>query len=410
MKKQGSGKIVNMSSTAFLLGVPMFLHYATSKAAIVGLTRSISRELGEFNITVYGDLTNTITGPTGLIINSGNSIDLNGTIASDAPCSSAIDNAFVRFIINSSSNTYYCPSQAGSVTNTTGNFYNCTWDTTGIPAAMYDITMESWKSYYNNGSDIQYDAINITRTTVLNAANVTPEVEGWGINKTFFVNVTDPEDNATVRLWIKQTAGTWAQVGSSQLCDNCTNQTLNWTYEFTFTDVSTTDGWEFKFNATDGEGNSYSTTGSDYIDDQYFTVEKNDVNIIYISGNETITNKTSSAHFIVLLNDTDRGVIVTSPAASTAFNVTINYDNYTLDGTNNTNATGYAHYYFTASCTYDKGKQKWRAYIPSSDSYFRSNPTSAYNVTLDIYCPEFNVTSITTPTEAFQYKPFGVIS
>ena len=52
MKRQGSGKIINISSGSWFIGAPMLLHYVTSKAAIAGLTRAISRELGEFNINV----------------------------------------------------------------------------------------------------------------------------------------------------------------------------------------------------------------------------------------------------------------------------------------------------------------------------------------------------------------------
>ena len=33
-------------------GIPYFLHYVSSKAAIVGMTRALARELGEWNIAV----------------------------------------------------------------------------------------------------------------------------------------------------------------------------------------------------------------------------------------------------------------------------------------------------------------------------------------------------------------------
>jgi NAD(P)-dependent dehydrogenase (short-subunit alcohol dehydrogenase family) len=44
MKRQRSGKIVNTSSATVPSGVPGFLHYVSSKAAIVGLTRALARE------------------------------------------------------------------------------------------------------------------------------------------------------------------------------------------------------------------------------------------------------------------------------------------------------------------------------------------------------------------------------
>jgi NAD(P)-dependent dehydrogenase (short-subunit alcohol dehydrogenase family) len=52
MKKQGKGKIINMGSTSFIGAAGLFAHYITSKAAIIGLTRALARELGDYNINV----------------------------------------------------------------------------------------------------------------------------------------------------------------------------------------------------------------------------------------------------------------------------------------------------------------------------------------------------------------------
>jgi 3-oxoacyl-[acyl-carrier protein] reductase len=56
MKERRYGKIINTSSMTVPSGIPGFLHYVSSKAAIVGFTRALARELGEWNICV-----NTIT-------------------------------------------------------------------------------------------------------------------------------------------------------------------------------------------------------------------------------------------------------------------------------------------------------------------------------------------------------------
>ncbi len=56
MKQQNYGKIINVSSMTVPDGTPGFAHYVSSKAAILGLTRALARELGEWNIAV-----NTIT-------------------------------------------------------------------------------------------------------------------------------------------------------------------------------------------------------------------------------------------------------------------------------------------------------------------------------------------------------------
>jgi 3-oxoacyl-[acyl-carrier protein] reductase len=52
MKEQKSGKIVNISSSTAYWGTPNFLHYVASKAALIGMTRSLAREVGEFGICV----------------------------------------------------------------------------------------------------------------------------------------------------------------------------------------------------------------------------------------------------------------------------------------------------------------------------------------------------------------------
>ncbi len=52
MRRHRWGRIINVSSAAFLMGRPNYLHYTTSKAAVVGMTRSLARELGSDGITV----------------------------------------------------------------------------------------------------------------------------------------------------------------------------------------------------------------------------------------------------------------------------------------------------------------------------------------------------------------------
>ncbi len=52
MKKQGYGKIVTISSSTIHMGVPMFLHYVSSKGAVDAMTRAMARELGDDGIRV----------------------------------------------------------------------------------------------------------------------------------------------------------------------------------------------------------------------------------------------------------------------------------------------------------------------------------------------------------------------
>lgn len=52
MRKSGGGSIINIASLAATYGMPYGLHYTTSKAAVIGLSRGLSRELGRDNIRV----------------------------------------------------------------------------------------------------------------------------------------------------------------------------------------------------------------------------------------------------------------------------------------------------------------------------------------------------------------------
>jgi 3-oxoacyl-[acyl-carrier protein] reductase/(S)-1-phenylethanol dehydrogenase len=47
-----SGRIVNMTSTVNWLMIPNYVHYITTKAAVIGFTRGLANELGEHGITV----------------------------------------------------------------------------------------------------------------------------------------------------------------------------------------------------------------------------------------------------------------------------------------------------------------------------------------------------------------------
>src|SRR5579864_7069311 len=52
MRQAGAGSIVNIASLAATYGMPFGLHYTASKAAVIGLTRGLARELGRDRIRV----------------------------------------------------------------------------------------------------------------------------------------------------------------------------------------------------------------------------------------------------------------------------------------------------------------------------------------------------------------------
>lgn len=52
MKSSGYGRIINIASSTVSICFPDLVHYITAKAGVMGMTRAMSVELGEFGITV----------------------------------------------------------------------------------------------------------------------------------------------------------------------------------------------------------------------------------------------------------------------------------------------------------------------------------------------------------------------
>jgi len=52
MRAQKKGKIINVASGTFIAGFPLLCHYTVSKGGIVGLTRVLANELGEYGVNV----------------------------------------------------------------------------------------------------------------------------------------------------------------------------------------------------------------------------------------------------------------------------------------------------------------------------------------------------------------------
>ncbi len=52
MKNRPKGKIINISSGVALSGNPNYIHYVSSKGAVISMTRAMARELGDYGICV----------------------------------------------------------------------------------------------------------------------------------------------------------------------------------------------------------------------------------------------------------------------------------------------------------------------------------------------------------------------
>lgn len=68
MQKQQGGKIINVSSNVALTGNPNYIHYVTSKGALIAMTRAMARELGDWNVCV-----NTVS--PGFVVTEGRKVD-----------------------------------------------------------------------------------------------------------------------------------------------------------------------------------------------------------------------------------------------------------------------------------------------------------------------------------------------
>jgi NAD(P)-dependent dehydrogenase (short-subunit alcohol dehydrogenase family) len=63
MKSQGSGSIINISSTAGLVGYGLRTPYASAKWAVIGLTKSLAIELGAYGVRVNAICPGSVEGP-----------------------------------------------------------------------------------------------------------------------------------------------------------------------------------------------------------------------------------------------------------------------------------------------------------------------------------------------------------
>ena len=68
MQKEKKGKIINISSNVALTGNPNYIHYVTSKGALIAMTRAMAREVGDWNICV-----NTVS--PGFVVTEGRKVD-----------------------------------------------------------------------------------------------------------------------------------------------------------------------------------------------------------------------------------------------------------------------------------------------------------------------------------------------
>ncbi len=80
--KETGGSIINISSTVALAGTVGFPHYVASKSAVVGLTKSLARELGKYNIRVNAIAPGLVTNEATLVLNDKKYVSTAATVRS----------------------------------------------------------------------------------------------------------------------------------------------------------------------------------------------------------------------------------------------------------------------------------------------------------------------------------------
>jgi len=264
--------------------------------------------------------------------------------------------------------------------NATGNIYSCIFDTTGKEVGDYNITMVGYKDSHNNNTNFTENAFKITSTPVLENATVSIESDGWGIERQFTVNVTDNSgDTVTVTAWETLVAPENYVKFGEITCTSCNDVVLTFNRSYTCDEIGTR---KFKINSTDTEGNSDTTTGTDYSDDDEFTIEKDNIRINLSSGNESNGTIQRFTQLTVNVYDLDNQTNLLAENATVTFNVTKLYPDltFTIVGTNKTNTTGHARFNFLPDDTYNRTKQEWQAYTDVQTCYLL-NQTDKFNVT-----------------------------
>lgn len=79
MKNKSKGRIINITSDSFFSGSHGFAHYVSSKGGIIGLTRALARELGDYGIHINAVAPGFMANETGLALIGGdkNKYDVN---------------------------------------------------------------------------------------------------------------------------------------------------------------------------------------------------------------------------------------------------------------------------------------------------------------------------------------------
>jgi len=215
-------------------------------------------------------------------------------------------------------------SYTSATDNPTGNVtvqtINYTWDEGKLFQEPQDLFIKV-KVY-------DYIPLLESATLYINASNSTT-LGGWGEIFNFTVQVKDRFGrNVTVFALHKKGSGEYVEIGNDT-CVNCADQTtMNFTFDYNGSDVSSPGTWTFKFNATNDDGDT-QLNGFTYI------IEKDDINATIVGPlPDAFVNRSGTTIFSVSVFDSDnrtylfgasqgKGEIRVTIAGTTSFETTV---------------------------------------------------------------------------------------
>jgi hypothetical protein len=213
----------------------------------------------------------------------------------------------------------------------------------------------------------------------------------WGSNPsksqvTFFVNVTDDDDNVTVYLWeARSPSGPWTLV-STKSCVDCVNTKVNFTRLYSSCNSGLDLGtWYWKINATDYYGMSHTTEiGSFNVTPRKVIfnppVNGSDASVLRTFNNNTYFKIQAINNYT---NTPLKGSDLVNGTGHFYVNETNGVNEIFVDvGTDAPDLNGYIEFYFNPNCpTFDTGPHKWMAGIVGDACYYDSY-SSNYSVTI----------------------------
>ncbi|MCG2724293.1 hypothetical protein L6303_06120, partial [archaeon] len=396
----------------FIVGEQQWKAVVNDSAAVC-YQQNDSYSFYKTNLTVMGDINPTLNKPDGAQnYTQEQTIPFLGSTTDD--CGDPLTTT-VRYYANHSAGSYNCTT----TTQVGANAFTCDLPTSlSTVMGWYNTSMYANKtSHYDNytaktGSSGLYYLIAKKR---LDNAFATPTAEGWGYkNWNFSVNASSGEPNMpyNISIWLAQGSPTFSSKCDSNtcvnqtpvVCDNCIYNITYWYANFSAGNRSSGQDtlWYYQYQLDTSP--TTATTAA------YVTLEKDDENITYAAGNNSNANLSKSAMLIVQVYDSDAETYSLNPGAIVNFriNYTGTYDK--IAGTNTTNASGHAVFYFTPDCDYTGGEQTWYAEINSSEPNYKANSTEKFNISLNTAgcIPQVDVQVIYNPNEAFIYRNFTI--